>query len=205
MTEKTPGMWEARYAAQDDYLFGRAPAKFLTENPWIAMPGARALCVADGEGRNAVHLARAGMRVTSFDLSPTAVGRARALADGAGVTLEAHVSRWQNWDWDRPFDLVVGIFIQFADPTFRTRQFADVSRAVAPGGRLALHGYTPEQVALGTGGPPDPAHMYTEAMLVDAFADGWQIERLATYERDVQEGRGHSGRSALIDLVARRE
>lgn len=208
MTEKTPGMWESRYASQDDYLFGRAPAKFLSENPWIATPGARAparvLCVADGEGRNAVHLARAGLEVVSFDLSPTAVGRARALADAAGVTIEAQVSRWQDWDWDRPFDLVVGIFIQFADPDFRARQFTDFARAVVPGGRLALHGYTPDQIAHGTGGPSDPAHLYTEAMLADAFAQGWRIERLAAYEREVQEGRGHSGRSALIDLVARR-
>jgi SAM-dependent methyltransferase len=204
MTEKTPGMWESRYAAQDDYLFGRAPAKFLTENPWILTPGARALCVADGEGRNAVHLARAGLEVVSFDLSPTAVGRAQALAQGAGVTVETHVSRWQDWDWSRPFDLVVGIFIQFADPAFRARQFNDFARTVVPGGRLALHGYTPEQIAHGTGGPPDPAHLYTEAMLAGAFADGWQIERLAAYEREVQEGRGHSGRSALIDLVVRR-
>jgi SAM-dependent methyltransferase len=204
MTEKTPGMWESRYAAQDDHLFGRAPAKFLTENPWIATPGARALCVADGEGRNAVHLARAGLAVTSFDLSPTAVGRAQALARDAGVTVETHVSRWQDWNWDRPFDLVVGIFIQFADPAFRARQFADFARAVVPGGRLALHGYTPDQIAHGTGGPSDPAHLYTKAMLAGAFAEGWQIERLAAYERDVQEGRGHSGRSALIDLVVRR-
>jgi SAM-dependent methyltransferase len=203
-TEKRPGMWETRYAGEDGYLFGTAPARFLTENPWITEGAQTALCVADGEGRNGVHLARMGLRVTSFDLSPTAVGRARALAAERGVALDAHVSTWQDWDWGQGFDLVVGIFIQFADPAFRARQFADLARAVRPGGRLALHGYTPEQVALGTGGPPDPAHMYTEAMLRDAFAEGWRVERLAAYEREVQEGRGHRGRSALIDLVARR-
>lgn len=203
-TEKVPGFWEGRYAAESGYLFGTEPARFLTENPWIAEGCATALCPADGEGRNGVHLARAGLRVTSFDLSPTAVGRAQALAAAAGVALEAKVSTWQGWDWSRPFDLVVAVFVQFADPAFRVRQFADFARTLRPGGRLALHGYTPEQVGFGTGGPSDPAHMYTEALLRAAFADGWRIERLAAYEREVQEGRGHSGRSALIDLVARR-
>ena len=196
-------MWEERYAGEGDYLFGRAPAKFLTENPWLVTPGARVLCVADGEGRNGVHLARQGMAVTSFDLSPTAVARAQALAAEAGVALDALVSRWEGWDWSRRFDMVLGIFIQFADPAARAGQFADMARAVAPGGRLALHGYTPEQVALGTGGPPNAANMYTEALLRDAFT-GWHFERLAAYEREVQEGRGHSGRSALIDMVARK-
>ena len=197
-------MWEARYAAEGGYLFGTEPARFLTENPWITDGARSALCVADGEGRNGVWLARQGLAVTGFDLSPTAVARAQALAAEAGVAVDARVSTWQDWDWSRRFDLVVAIFVQFADPAFRTRQFADFARAVRPGGRLALHGYTPEQVALKTGGPPDPAHMYTEALLRDAFAQGWRIERLAAYEREVQEGRGHRGQSALIDLVARR-
>jgi hypothetical protein len=43
--------------------------------------------------------------------------------------------------------------------------------------------------------------MYTTDLLRSAFGD-WRILRLAAYEREVQEGRGHSGQSALIDLVA---
>lgn len=196
-------MWEDRYAAEGGYLFGTAPAAFLTENPWLTQAGGTALCVADGEGRNSVHLARAGLNVTSFDLSPTAVTRAQALAAQAGVSVEAHVSDWEGWDWTRTFDAVFGIFVQFMGPEARVRQFETLRAAVKPGGRIVLHGYTPEQVALGTGGPPSVANMYTEVFLAEAFA-GWQIERLAAYERDVQEGRGHSGRSALIDLVARK-
>lgn len=196
-------MWEDRYRSTGEYLFGTDPAQFLTENPWLLTQGATALSVADGEGRNAVHLARAGMQVASFDLAPTAVTRAQALAARAGVTLETRVCAWEDWDWSRRFDLVIGIFIQFASPDWRPRQLADLARATAPGGRIALHGYTPEQVALGTGGPRDPAQMWTPEILTAAFP-GWQIERLATYEREVQEGRGHSGRSALIDFVARK-
>ena len=194
-------MWEDRYRNEGDYLFGTEPARFLTENPWLARPGKRALSVADGEGRNSVELARRGMQVTAFDLSPTAVDRARALASKAGVALDTQVSDWAGWDWSASYDLVMGIFIQFITPEERPARFADLARAVAPGGRLVLHGYLPEQVALGTGGPSDPAQMWTPDMLREAFA-GFRIERLAAYERDVQEGRGHSGRSALVDFVA---
>lgn len=208
-------MWETRYAATPGYLFGTAPAAFLSENPWVTHGARTALVVADGEGRNAVHLAQAGLQVTSFDLSPTAVSRAQALAKAANVpgpdavsaplqgTLAPHVSDWEGWDWHQSYDLVVGIFIQFANPQARAGQFATMRQATKPGGRLALHGYTPDQIALGTGGPPCGDHMYTAELLGQHFGD-WQIERLASYQRDVQEGRGHSGQSALIDLVARR-
>ncbi len=196
--------WAARYGSTDGYLFGTAPAQVLVENPGVIVPGQSALCVADGEGRNGVYLAGQGMTVTSFDAEPLAVDRAKALAAERGVGLTAQVSDWDGFDWEAgQFDLVVAIFVQFADPTFRARQFADLRRLTAPGGVLLLHGYTPEQVGYGTGGPSDPAHLYDPAMLTGAFGD-WHILRLAAYERDVQEGRGHSGRSALIDLIARR-
>ena len=194
-------MWEDRYANAGGYLFGEAPAKMLVENPWVIDGTSTCLCVADGEGRNSVWLAEQGLSVTSFDLSSTAVDRARALASNAGVTVEAHVNDWEGWDWSKTFDLVVAIFVQFMGPEERVRQFETLRQAVRPGGRLVLHGYTPEQVTFGTGGPPNVENMYTAELLNDTFGD-WRILRLAAYEREVQEGRGHSGQSALIDLVA---
>lgn len=196
-------MWEDRYAAEDGFLFGRAPAAFLAENPWLIQGVESALCVADGEGRNSVWIAGQGLDVTSFDLSSTAVARANGLAAEFEVSLNAHVSDWEAWDWSRQFDMVVAIFIQFVGPEGRAHQFETLKQAVRPGGRIVMHGYTPEQIELGTGGPPSAANMYTPQMLAQAFG-GWKIERLAAYEREVQEGRGHSGRSALIDLVARK-
>jgi len=196
-------MWEERYRACDGFVFGTEPAVVLTDNPWLTEGCQTALCVADGEGRNAVYLAGRGLAVASFDPAPTAVERSRALAARRGVEVESHVAGWDDWDWSRQFDLVAAIFVQFADPAFRQRQFADLAKATRPGGRLVVHGYRPEQIAFGTGGPRDPAHLYTAEMLADAFA-GWKIERLAPYERVLDEGKGHSGQSALIDLVATR-
>jgi len=194
-------MWEARYANAGGYLFGEEPAQMLVENPWVTDGADTCLCVADGEGRNGVWLAGQGLSVTSFDLSPTAVERAQVLAAKAGVRINAYVSDWEGWDWSQSFDLVVAVFVQFMGPEARVRQLDTLREAVRPGGRLVLHGYTPAQVEFGTGGPPYPENMYTPELLDDAFGD-WRVLRLAAYEREVQEGRGHSGHSALIDLVA---
>jgi SAM-dependent methyltransferase len=194
-------VWEDRYANAAGYLFGEAPAQMLVENPWMIDGADTCLCVADGEGRNSVWLAKQGLSVASFDLSPTAVERAHALGVKTGVQVDAHVSDWESWDWSSSFDLVVAVFVQFMGPEARVRQFETLRQAVRPGGRLVLHGYTPDQVEFGTGGPPNPENMYTTELLNNAFGD-WRVLRLAAYEREVQEGRGHSGQSALIDLVA---
>jgi hypothetical protein len=66
-----------------------------------------------------------------------------------------------------------------------------------------LHGYTPKQLEYRTGGPPAVEQLYTEPLLRAAFAD-WELIRIEAYERELDEGEGHKGRSAIIDLVARR-
>lgn len=196
-------MWEDRYSRHDDYLFGRAPAHVLRENPWVVGDARTALMVADGEGRNAVFLAQQGLEVSSFDMSATAVQRAKDLAASEGVSINAEVAEWSEWDWSLSFDLVVAIFVQYTGPDQRPAQFENLRNATKPGGRLLLHGFTPKQVELGTGGPPVAENMYTEELLADAFSD-WKILRLASYERDQTSGTAHVGTGALIDLVAER-
>ncbi len=195
-------MWDERYA-KPGYLFGVEPADFVRAQAGMLAPGARVLCVADGEGRNSVHLAGLGHRVTAFDASSVALEKARALAAEKGVSVDVHHSGIEDWDWSQPYDAVVGVFIQFTPPELRAKLFDWMAQAVAPGGLLLLHGYAPRQVGYGTGGPGNPAHMYTEELLRGAFA-GWEILRLEDYDREIDEGPGHSGLSALVDLVARK-
>ncbi|MCT4557965.1 MAG: class I SAM-dependent methyltransferase [Pelagimonas sp.] len=193
-------MWNDRYNTPD-YVYGTAPTGFLTDHAGMIPAQARVLCVADGEGRNSVWLARQGARVTAFDPSENALAKARALADQQGVRVDYHQADFAQWDWTQAFDVVVACFIQFSPPSERAEVFKNLGRAVKSGGRLMLHGYRPEQVALGTGGPPDESYMYTEALLRDSFAD-MRILRLASYDKTLHEGAGHHGPSALIDLIA---
>ncbi|MBW4984009.1 class I SAM-dependent methyltransferase [Mameliella sp. CS4] len=191
--------WNTRFDTSD-YVFGTAPSGFLTAHTGLIPPGARTLCIADGEGRNSVWLAQQGCDVTAFDLSPNAIAKAEKLARSAGVSPDFNVSTIEGWDWSQTYDLVVAVFFQFLSPEERTPVFAGLRRALAPGGRLMLHGYTPKQVEYGTGGPGDPANMYTADMLRDAFPD-LTLLRLAEYEQELNEGAGHKGRSALVDLI----
>ena len=78
-----------------------------------------------------------------------------------------------------------------------------MKRALKPGGTLLLHGYRPKQLEYGTGGPPHAENMYTEDLLRAAFGD-MEILSIESYDREIEEGSGHSGMSALIDRVARK-
>lgn len=110
---------------------------------------------------------------------------------------------WPPVELHDAFDWVIGIFIQFVGPEERYRQFAVLKQLTSPGGCILLQGYTPKQLEYKTGGPPTLENLYTQEILLTAFAD-WEILELVEYEDDISEGVGHKGRSALIGLVARK-
>jgi len=197
------GTWNRRFA-QDDYLFGVEPNAWLREQAHHWQAGHHILSVADGEGRNSVWLARQGLLVDAFDIADVGVAKARKLAASQGVAVNFSVADCDGFAWPRAhYDGVAAIFVQFADPALRTRLFAHIADCLKPGGVLVLQGYTPKQLDYRTGGPPHASHLYTQAMLQEAFAS-MDVTVLREYEAEVSEGSGHHGRSALIGLVARR-
>lgn len=196
--------WNTRFSAPD-YVFGKQPNAFLAQQAARHLkPGMSVLCVADGEGRNSSWLAAQGMAVTAFDYSPVGLAKSRALAAERGVQVDLRQGDINAWDWDAvQYDAVAAIFIQFSTPPERARVFAGLARALKPGGLLILQGYGTRQLAYGTGGPKVLEQLYTDTLLREAFA-ALDILHLATHDEEVDEGPGHSGMSALVDLVARR-
>ena len=196
--------WNERFSTEG-YVFGRAPAQFLTRQAALMPEGAEVLCVADGEGRNAVFLAGEGHRVTAFDVAPAALEKARALAEESGVEADFHQAGIEDWDWGRGFDVVAGIFVQFVGPPEKRGFLQNMGRAVRPGGLLMLHGYVPRQREEGyrTGGPRDVANLYTVEELRLVYA-GWEVLAAEDYDAELEEGEGHKGPSALVDFVARK-
>jgi len=196
-------MWNKRYS-EPGFLFGTDPAAFLVRQKAYLKRGDRALAIADGEGRNSVYMAEQGLRVTAQDASDVAIDKARGLAMAHEAKVDYLLADLETWEWQADtYDLVAAIFIQFAAPPFRDEIFAGLQKTLKPGGVLMLHGYRPEQIGYGTGGPPCAENMYTVELLQSRFGE-MEILRLEGYDVEVQEGRGHSGQSALIDLIAKK-
>ena len=195
-------MWNKRFSTPD-YVFGEEPNAFLVSQAALLGKG-HALALADGEGRNSVWLAQQGFTVDAFDFSAPAIVKAQALADKHKVQVNFSCSAWQNFDWKPAhYDLVAGIFFQFATPAERTELFEKIKQSLKPGGVLVIQGYGKNQLTYKTGGPDKIEHLYDEDLLRQAFA-GFEVQVCETYETSITEGAGHSGMSALVGFVARK-
>jgi SAM-dependent methyltransferase len=195
--------WNRRFA-RAGYLFGTEPNAWLSRHAHCFAPGQRALCVAEGEGRNSVWLARQGLHVQAFDIAEVAVDKARQLAMASGVAVDFHVASCRQWAWQpAACDHVLAIFVQFADPQERAQLFANMIATLRTGGLLLVQGYGTKQIEYATGGPGKPEHLYTPTLMRELCA-GLDILELETYEDMLAEGSQHVGRSDLLGLVARK-
>jgi len=195
-------MWDKRFSTPD-YVFGEAPNAFLVSQAARLGKG-HALALADGEGRNSVWLAQQGFTVDAFDFSEPAIEKAKALAVKHHVTVNFTCSDWQFFEWKvAHYDLVAGIFFQFATPDERVELFEKIKQSLKPGGVLVVQGYGKNQLSYNTGGPGKLDHLYDEDLLRQAFA-GFDVQVCETYETSITEGAGHSGMSALLGFVARK-
>ncbi len=195
--------WETRFAVPE-YAFGKEPNYFLASCKALLPKSGRALAVADGEGRNGVWLAQQGLDVLSIDFSPSAQSKARALAAERHVDIAFEQADVHAWTYpEASFDVVVEIFTQFSSPADRDKKWAGMRRALKPHGLLIVQGYTPKQLAYGTGGPKEIENLYTRTMLEDAFR-GFDDVSIVEEEREMHEGTSHGGMSAVIGLTARK-
>jgi SAM-dependent methyltransferase len=187
-------MWDERHAAREP-IESPEPDPTLVEEIGPLAPG-RALDLGAGDGRNAVWLATRGWDVTAVDFSQVALDRGRALAERTGVAID-----WVQADllaWTPPpraFDLVCLFFIHLP-PDERRRVYARAADGVAPGGSLLVVAHDRTNLERGSGGPQDPAVLFTAP---EAAADvpDLAVGRAETVTRSIGDG------TVAIDAVLR--
>jgi SAM-dependent methyltransferase len=189
--------WDERYST-DELIWKADPNRFLVKETEAFEPG-RALDVACGEGRNSVWLASRGWRVTGVDFSHAGLAKAARLATERGVEVtlvEADVVEW------RPppasFDLVIVMYLHLVADE-RRQVLANAASALAPGGTLLVVGHDLSNLEEGTGGPQDPALLFSPEDIVEDLA-GLEIERAERVKRSVVTD---AAQTTAIDALVR--
>jgi SAM-dependent methyltransferase len=193
--------WDERYAVRE-YFYGKEPNDFLKLCSPHLDPGARILSLGEGEGRNAHYLLNLGHSLLCVDGSSVARDKALKLCEPYASGFEYRVEDLAHSHWDGPFDAVISIWCHLPSQ-LRRKVHQSALAALKPGGLFILEAYRPEQIPLGTGGPKDPDMLLTPELLRDELP-GLDFLILQETFRTVHEGEGHKGRSATVQMLARR-
>ena len=193
--------WDARYK-EEGWAFGTEPNDFLHEQA-DHLPKGRVLCLAEGQGRNAVWLAQRGYTVTAMDQSRVGLESARELAAQRGVEITTVLADLADFEIEAgAWQGIVSIYAHVSGDV-RARVHARVEKGLAPGGVFVLEAYRPEQIGRGTGGPSDDDRMVNlERLRRELPSLEFVVAR--EVDREVLEGHRHRGMSSVVQLVARR-
>jgi SAM-dependent methyltransferase len=202
MTTYSSHPWDSRYG-REDFFYGSEPNDFLRTHGHRIAPHGEVLCLAEGEGRNAVFLASLGHSATGVDGSPVGLQKAHRLASERGTTIDTVVADLGAYDLGTArWDAVVSIWCHLS-AAMRPSMHARVRRALRHGGLVLFEHYHPRQLDYRTGGPPDAAMMLTLDELRSDF-DGFELLHAWEGERNIIEGTGHKGPSFVTQFVARK-
>jgi SAM-dependent methyltransferase len=189
MTTQAQEFWEQRYGHSDQVWSGRPNARLVEVVE--GLPTGSALDLGCGEGGDSLWLAAQGWRVTGVDIAQTALDRASAAAQAAGLTIEL---QRHDLALDFPtgtFDLVSAQFLQSPIDFPRASVLQAAARAVAPGGLLLIveHATVPQWSQHQDHELPTVAE--TLACL-ELDLSQWTQERFDTPEREITNAEGQT-------------
>ena len=194
-------VWDERYA-HPEYKYGTKANDFLisvTDN----IPMGRVLCLAEGEGRNAVYLASWGFEVTAVDFSAAGIEKTKRLAAENQVQVETILADLSDYKIREDFwNGIVSIFCHLP-VDLRRRVHAGCVKGLRSGGTFVLEAYHPDQLEYNTGGPP-VRELLMELEDVREELNGLDIEISREIVREIYEGSMHNGLSATIQILARK-
>jgi len=194
-------MWDERYSVEQ-YVYGKVPNYFLVQMYGKLKTG-DVLCLAEGEGRNAVYLARQGFHATAVDASKVGLAKADKLAREFGVAIETVVADLAEYRIEKgAWDSIVSISCH-VQQDLRRRLHRDVVTGLREGGTFLLEAYTPKQLEFGTGGPSSTDYLMDLETLRKEL-HGLEIIHGKELVRDVVEGSHHTGKASVVQILARK-
>ena len=194
-------MWDQRYSSKN-YAYGSRPNDFLV-SMIDKLPTGKILCLAEGEGRNAVWLAEQGNEVTAVDASEVGLQKAQELAKTRGVKINTVHANLTGYDiGSQQWDAIISIFCHLP-----AKLQQSVHRRCVEGlrveGMMLLEAYTPLQLKYKTGGPPT-ADMMMDVKSLSAELISLEFLHLQEQVREIHEGKFHNGTGAVVQVLARK-
>ena len=204
MTMNQQNFWDQRYA-DEYYAYGTLPNDYLKEKSAELRPG-KILLPAEGEGRNAVFMAKLGWEIEAFDQSTAGQNKALLLAEHHDVKISYTISDVENIHYpENSFDALAFIFAHF--PIEQRRNYhRKLNGFLKPGGHLIIEGFSKKQAIFQqlnpkSGGPRDVGMLYDLEELKEDF-NNFEFTEAAEHQITLAEGEFHQGEASVIRIFA---
>jgi cyclopropane fatty-acyl-phospholipid synthase-like methyltransferase len=192
--------WDTRYK-ESEYAYGIEPNDFLKSKISVIKPNSKILCIAEGEGRNAIFLAEHKHDVTAIDYSLEGLKKLQKLASDKKLTIETICEDLNHYKIDEnKWDAIICIFGHFPE-SLRKAVFKQVYSGLKKDGVFLMEAYHKDQINYKTGGPQVADLLYSAEELQIDFSE-FKNKSIETSIKEIEEGKYHKGTSVVIQVIA---
>lgn len=196
-------MWNSKFD-RDGFLYGEDVNSFIKEKSVLIAKDATVLCLGEGEGRNAIYLAKKGLHVEALDASDVGLKKlqSRALKEDVAVTIRHTLL--ENWEPAKKYDAIISTFTHL-DRKLQKEIFKKVIDALKIDGYFIAEFFSVDQINFQSGGPKDINLLYQLDDLYKLFITlPCTIYKLSQEIVTLKEGKGHNGEASVIRVVLKR-
>ncbi|WP_299511622.1 class I SAM-dependent methyltransferase [uncultured Rummeliibacillus sp.] len=192
-------LWNERFNTTE-YIYGEEPNAFIKEYTFQLENLKKVAAFAEGEGRNAIFLAKSGHDVTTFDYVESGLNKTVQLAEKNNVKVKTvQVDLLEGSVPNEQFDAAIMVFGHFRKEDQRN-VFEKILKSVKPGGKIMMELYSEKQLDYRTGGPKKLEMLYKPQDILD-WCENYKIVHFFVGEQSRQEGTLHTGLAHVIQLI----
>lgn len=191
--------WDNSFSDKE-YVYGVIENEFLNKMNGIIPAHSKVACFAEGEGRNAVYLAKLGHEVTAYDQSTVGLEKTKTLASQNNVDVKTVAMDLTKEKVEiNQYDAAIMIFGHVPKPE---QQFfiGSMIDSVKPGGTIIFEVYSEAQLAYGTGGPRSRDLLYDPVDML-TWIKKYTCMHFYYGEVERNEGKRHVGLGHVIQVV----
>jgi cyclopropane fatty-acyl-phospholipid synthase-like methyltransferase len=194
--------WNTRFK-EAEFAYGTEPNDFLKSKIQAFKPNSKILCLAEGEGRNAVFLAEHNHHVTAVDYSQEGLNKLKKLASDKNLSIETVCIDLNHYKIEEnKWDAIICIFGHFPE-SLRKAVFKQVYSGLKKDGVFLMEAYHKDQINYKTGGPQVADLLYSAEELQIDFSE-FKNKSIETSIKEIEEGKYHKGTSVVIQVIAKK-
>lgn len=189
--------WNQKFS-RDGFLYGLKPNSFIASKIKSFPANSKVLCLGEGEGRNAIFLAKKGFEVTAIDASDIGLSKLEQRAKEEGLNIKTICIDLNEWQAEEKYDVIVASYLHMYEKD-RDRLFDNIDDSLKENAVFVGEFFSQNQLNYNSGGPRDKELLYK----VEDFKTHYTFSEAEVKEQItiLDEGKGHQGEASVIRVV----
>ncbi|RXJ80842.1 methyltransferase domain-containing protein [Arcobacter sp. F2176] len=194
-------LWNKKFS-RDGYLYGTNPNQFIKNSYVNFKKDQTVLCLGEGEGRNAIFLAKEGFDVEAIDASDIGLNKLFEQSKIENVEIKTACMDINDWQVSKKYGAILFSFLHLKIDELKTL-IKKIETSLEKDGFFVCEVFSKNQIENNSGGPKDLELLYSMHDFKENIKE-LKIHKLEEVITNLEEGTGHQGEASVIRLIAQK-